>query len=104
MISHERELYRSSNGDRWSLIRNHAGRVLVRHQANAASGGHETQLEIGDFLADGELGPEHRELVKLIGTLVYDRPEPQGTFGHHREPDPSRQEPRSVRGASPWRR
>ena len=32
-----RELYRSANGDRWSLIRDD-GKVQVLHQPNAAEG------------------------------------------------------------------
>jgi len=30
----QRELYHSSNGDRWSLCREDDGRVFVLHQAN----------------------------------------------------------------------
>ncbi len=35
-----RKLYESTNGDRWYLIRDPAGAVFVRHEANVASGGH----------------------------------------------------------------
>jgi hypothetical protein len=36
-----RELYHSSNGDRWHLARDpDTGRVFIRHQANVPSGGH----------------------------------------------------------------
>ena len=38
MSNTERELYRSANGDRWSLIRDD-GKVQVLHEPNAASGG-----------------------------------------------------------------
>ena len=33
-----RELYGSANGDRWFLIRDPAGHVLIRHEANLPSG------------------------------------------------------------------
>jgi hypothetical protein len=66
-----RELYRSSNGDRWLLVRDAgSGRVFVRHEANPASGGRVSQIEVGAFLASGGAGPEHQELLRLIGTLV----------------------------------
>ena len=66
-----RELYRSSNGDRWHLVRDVAsGRVFIRHEANLPSGGRITDIEIGTFLAAGGHGPEHQELLRLIGTLV----------------------------------
>jgi hypothetical protein len=50
-----RKLYESQNGDRWYLIRT-AGEVLVRHEANAASGGHVEHLSLGAFLSRGQ-GP-----------------------------------------------
>jgi hypothetical protein len=66
-----RELYRSSNGDRWSLIRDDpAGQVLILHEPNAASGGHPSRLEVGDFLVRDAHGPQHAELLRLIGTLI----------------------------------
>ena len=64
-----RELYRSANGDRWSLILDD-GNVLVLHEPNAASGGRPARLEVGDFLVRGGHGPQHAELLRLIGTLV----------------------------------
>ncbi len=66
-----RTLYSSANGDRWCLIRDPgSGRVSVRHEPNAASGGRATDIGVGEFLARGGHGPEHRELLRLIGTLV----------------------------------
>jgi hypothetical protein len=66
-----RELYRSSNGDRWSLIQDdQSGRVLILHEPNAASGGRPSRLEVGDFLVRDAHGPQHAELLRLIGTLV----------------------------------
>ncbi|MCW4113493.1 hypothetical protein NPA31_000780 [Aurantimonas sp. MSK8Z-1] len=64
-----RMLYRSSNGDDWLLARED-GRVFVLHRPNAGSGGRESRIEIGEFLSRGGGGPEHQELLRLIGTLV----------------------------------
>jgi hypothetical protein len=64
-----RELYCSSNGDRWYLVRD-AGKVSVVHVPNASSGGRIQNFELREFLATGEGGPEHQELLRLIGTLV----------------------------------
>ena len=66
-----REFHRSANGDRWSLVRESAsGRVFVRHEPNVSSGGRASDIAVGDFLARGGHGPEHQELLRLIGTLV----------------------------------
>ena len=62
-----RTLYSSPNGDCWSLVRDEAG-VFVRHEANPASGGTVTRIELGDFLSRG-LGPEQQELLRLMGSL-----------------------------------
>ncbi len=71
MSSGARELYRSANGDRWSLVRDAAsGRVFVRHEPNASSGGRASGIGVGDFLVRGGHGPEHQALLRLIGTLV----------------------------------
>ena len=64
-----RELYSSSNGDRWYLVRSD-GRLLVRHVPNPPSGGFPSHTEVGAFLASGGKNPEHRALLNLIGTLV----------------------------------
>jgi hypothetical protein len=66
-----RELYRSSNGDRWALILDEAlGKPQVLHEPNQASGGQASRVEIGDFLVRDAHGPQHAELLRLIGTLV----------------------------------
>ena len=71
MDTQRRELYASSNGDRWFLVREgDSGRVLVLHLPNAASGGRTSQIEIGAFLNRDARGPEHQALMRLIGTLV----------------------------------
>ena len=70
MALESRELYRSSNGDRWRLARDpDSGRVFILHEPNLASGGRTSQIDIGTFLA-ADHGPEHQELLRLIGTLI----------------------------------
>ena len=72
-----RELYTSENGDRWSLARDSdSGRIFIRHEANAPSGGNVSDVEIGAFFAKGGSGPEKQELLRLIGALVDDADEP----------------------------
>ncbi len=69
-----RVLYSSENGDRWLLVREEDPvRVFVRHEPNAASGGITAELEIAEFLIRRVYGPEHVELLRLIGTLVEDQ-------------------------------
>ena len=71
-----RELYSSANGDRWHLAREAgSGRVYVLHQPNASSGGRPSEIELGEFLRRDRGGPEHRELLRLIGTLVEAEPD-----------------------------
>ena len=70
-VAQSRLIYSSSNGDCWYLVRASASeRGLVRHEPNVASGGQTSELEVADFLARGGRGPEHTELLRLIGTLV----------------------------------
>ena len=72
-MSEARVLYESANGDRWLIVREGAeGRVGVRHEPNAPSGGAASDLSVGAFLAQGGHGPQHAELLRLIGTLVPD--------------------------------
>jgi hypothetical protein len=69
-----RELYSSANGDKWLLAHERdSGRVLVRHIPNMPSGGRMTDIEIGAFLCERSYGPQHMELLRLIGTLVEKR-------------------------------
>ena len=71
----KRELYRSSNGDKWFLAReSETGSLIVRHEANAPSGGQVTDVDIATFLAAGERHPEHDALLRLLGTLVDNAP------------------------------
>jgi hypothetical protein len=69
MTSQEREIYHSTNGDRWFLCRDRE-RVFVLHNANEASGGKLTQIELGDFLRKGNSGPEHQALIQMIGRIL----------------------------------
>jgi hypothetical protein len=67
-----KELYRSPNGDTWFLARDPTtGLAFVRHVANASSGGHVTEIEIGAFLREPR-HPEHEALLRLIGAFVGD--------------------------------
>ncbi|WP_254070633.1 transaldolase [Acidisphaera sp. L21] len=62
-----REIYRSSNGDRWQLIiEPGSGRKLVRHTANTSSGGKVTDTELAEFLSLNGSGPELTELRRMI--------------------------------------
>lgn len=62
----EREVYRSSNGDCWYLVREPGSeRMLVRHQPNRASGGCSSLMSIEDFLAEGHT-PQQEALWCLI--------------------------------------
>src|SRR5262249_44475303 len=55
----------------WYLARDvDSGRVFVRHEPNIPSGGTAEQIELGAFLGQSGHGPEHRELLRLIETLV----------------------------------
>ena len=74
-MARARLLYGGEDGDRWYLVRGpEPERVFVRHEPNAASGGRRTDIEVGAFLSRNAHGPEHRELLRLIGTLVEDAP------------------------------
>lgn len=66
-----RELYASSNGDRWFLARDtRSDRPYILHEPNKASGGLPQEIDVGSFLVTGGGGPEHQELLRLIGTLA----------------------------------
>ncbi|MVT69993.1 hypothetical protein GPL21_33460 [Bradyrhizobium pachyrhizi] len=70
-MSGQREIYQSSNGDRWTLCSEDDGRVFVLHEANLPSGGVLEQIEISDFLSHGKAGPEQQALLRLIATLAH---------------------------------
>ena len=72
-MADRRELYASANGDRWFLARSGTtGRPVVLHVPNQPSGGLPNEIELGSFLRPGGGGPEHQELLRLIGTLIKD--------------------------------
>jgi hypothetical protein len=77
LSSRARILYSSPNGDRWLLCRER-GRIFVRHEPNAPSGGQPSEIEIGTFLSGGPLNPERQALLRLIATLVDQDDESQG--------------------------
>jgi hypothetical protein len=67
----KRALYSSPNGDRWILCHDaNTHRVFIKHEPNAPSGGHISEIEIGTFLSRGPLNPEHKALLRLIATLT----------------------------------
>jgi hypothetical protein len=70
MTGEGRELYRSPNGDRWSLVHGTSyDRVLVRHEPNRPSGGQVSVTEVSEFLNRAH-GPEQQALLRLIGSFV----------------------------------
>jgi hypothetical protein len=73
VVIETRELYNSANGDRWLLARDSARHIFVRHIPNIPSGGRGCDIEIGKFLMEGGRGPQHNELLRLIGTLFEER-------------------------------
>jgi hypothetical protein len=53
-------VYKSQNGDTWRLIRDtKSGEASVRHEANASSGGHVTEMSAEEFLSRAGSGPEY---------------------------------------------
>jgi hypothetical protein len=61
------DFYRSSNGDRWQLIRDTtSGRSLVRHEPNLSSGGRVTDTDVDEFLARTGSSPENLALRVLL--------------------------------------
>lgn len=70
MTVQRRNLYTSPNGDNWYLCRERSGKLTVSHEPNTASGGKSSQVEIAEFIAKGNKGPEHQALLQLIGELV----------------------------------
>jgi hypothetical protein len=58
------EIYRSSNGDRWILIRD---REVVRHEPNLSSGGQWTETSVDEFLNGTGTSPQNLALRKLLG-------------------------------------
>ena len=64
------DFYRSSNGDRWQLIRDTtSGRSFVRHEPNLSSGGRVTETDVEEFLSRTGTSPEHLALKALLDKL-----------------------------------
>jgi hypothetical protein len=62
-----KDFYRSSNGDRWQLIRDTAsGRSFVRHEPNLSSGGRITDTDVEEFLNRTGSSPENLALRALL--------------------------------------
>jgi hypothetical protein len=67
MVQSSEVVYRSSNGDRWTLVRDPAtGRQRVRHEPNEASGGRATETDVDEFLSVAGSGPEFAALRALL--------------------------------------
>jgi hypothetical protein len=64
-----RELYNASNGDRWNLCRDAAGKLVVCHQPNEASGGQSSETDVNQFLSIGGHGPEYQALKEALADL-----------------------------------
>jgi transaldolase len=61
------DIYRSSNGDRWVLVRDpDTGRRVVRHEPSLASGGRVTETPVDEFLDRTGTSPENAALRSLI--------------------------------------
>ena len=65
------DVYRSSNGDVWQLVREAStGRILVRHTPNVSSGGAVSEMSAEEFLAINGSGPEHGALRLLLRKIA----------------------------------
>jgi hypothetical protein len=63
-----REFASSSNGDRWFLASNDGAKdTFVLHRGNPASGGHETEIPVQQFLNTRPFGPEREALLAILG-------------------------------------
>jgi hypothetical protein len=64
-------IYASSNGDKWYLARDEAGKAFVRHIPNPDSNGKPSHIEVASFLGRDVGSPQREELLRLIGGLVH---------------------------------
>ena len=65
------EIYRSSNGDRWQLVRtSDPASMRVRHIPNASSGGQTSDITVANFLSIDGPGPEYVSLRRLLGSVA----------------------------------
>ena len=67
--SHQRKIHQSENGDSWWLCQGRSD-VFVLYEANEASGGHVTRVELAQMLGIGTNAPAKQALLKMIGGLV----------------------------------
>jgi hypothetical protein len=67
MIIEIDDFYRSSNGDRWRLVRDtETGHRTVRHEPNLSSGGRVTETAVEDWLDRTGTIPENAALRSLL--------------------------------------
>src|SRR5690349_2844535 len=60
-----RELYVSSNGDKWEITEDEDKRLFIRHTPNQASGGRQRILTTDTFLTSEHSGPQQDAFKKL---------------------------------------
>ena len=65
-VSSIRELYTSSNGDRWEAGRDELGWLVIIHTPNVSSGGKPELMDVGTVLAADHYGPEHEALISIV--------------------------------------
>ena len=64
------DFYRSSNGDRWQLVRDtETGQRIVRHEPNLSSGGRVTDYPVEEWLDRTGTSPENQALCALMEKL-----------------------------------
>lgn len=64
------DFYRSSNGDRWLLVRDtETDRRIVRHEPNLSSGGRVTDTPVEEWLDRTGTSPENLALRELLEKL-----------------------------------
>jgi hypothetical protein len=85
-------LYSAPNGDCWTLCRDSAGKLLVCHQPNEASGGWATETAVDLFLSFGGHGPESQALREALADLG------QGAHAHERNGELSAEDADSCHG------
>ena len=74
MEAEPHEIYLSSNGDRWLLVKD-GDRATVRHVPNPASGGQSTDIELDAFLATNRNSPQGQALIQIIGSPSGSKPD-----------------------------
>jgi hypothetical protein len=70
-----KDLYNSSNGDRWALGRNDSGALVVIHYPNKSSGGRRSEIAVDVFLSHGGGGPEYQALERELALLGHQHSE-----------------------------